>query len=130
MWSQGITRSKEQVEKSARLPEEAALELGAEIVANTVTFAIGIIAIIMQQTIASATEKKREIKNEEESRQTEVTILELKKKVFDMGLTLEVLDARIRELNRTVMSMEGYNKIKFGSSKNNNIVKPEDKTTS
>lgn len=114
LWSQGITRSKEQVEKSAKLSEEAALELGAEIIANSMTFAIGIIAIIMQQSIAAATEKKRELESEEENKNLEVNIMELKNKVFDLGLNLEVLDARLRELNRTIMSMDGYNKIKVG----------------
>jgi len=120
LWTQGITRNKEQVEKSARMSEEAALELGAEIVANTVTFGIGIIAIIMQQSIASATEKKREIKQEKETRRVEQSVLELQQKVFDLGLTLEEIDARLRELDRTIVSLPGYNKIKL-----HNVDKPK-----
>ena len=112
LWTQGITRNKEQVEKSARMSEEAALELGAEIVANAVTFGIGIIAIVMQQSIASATEKKKEKEQEKETRKIEDGVLYLERKVFDLGLTLEELDARLRELNRTIVSLPGYGKIK------------------
>ena len=95
------------------MTEEAALELGAEIVANTVTFAIGIIAIIMQQSIAAATEKKREKKHEKEARKVDAQLSELESKLFEMGLMLEELDARSRELNRTIMSLPGYGKIKI-----------------
>ena len=111
LWTQGITRNKEQVEKSARMSEEAALELGAEIVANTVTFAIGIIAIVMQQSIVSATEKKKEKEQEIEARKIEEGVFELERKVFDLGLTLEQIDARLRELDRKVLSLPGYGKI-------------------
>ena len=111
LWTQGIRRNKEQVEKSAKMSEEAALELGAEIVANTVTFGIGIIAIVMQQSIASATEKKREKKHEKEVKKMEQNVLELERKVFDLGLTLEEINAKLRELDRTILSLPGYGKI-------------------
>ena len=119
LWTQGIQRNKDQVEKSAKLSEEAALELGAEIVANSVTFGIGLLAIIMQQSIVSATEKKREKLQDEESRKVELGILELQSTVFEMGLRLETMDAQLRQMNRTIMSMEAYNKI---SSKDLNKV--------
>ncbi|CAK8679809.1 optic atrophy 3 protein homolog isoform X2 [Clavelina lepadiformis] len=119
LWTQGITRNKEQVERSAKMSEEAALELGAEIVANSVTFAIGLMAIVMQQSIAAATEKKKELKESEETERVETGILELRRDVLDLGLTVQELDARLRELNRTILSMKSYNTVSSQSKGGN-----------
>ena len=108
LWAQGISRNKEQVERSAKMSEEAALELGAEIVANFLTFVVGLMAIILQQSIASATEKN----NEEHGSETQKieAIVELKEKVFVMSLNVEKLESKLDELNRTVLLMKTYNK--------------------
>uniref|UniRef100_H2ZKZ0 Optic atrophy 3 protein homolog n=1 Tax=Ciona savignyi TaxID=51511 RepID=H2ZKZ0_CIOSA len=118
LWSQGIHRNKEQVEKSARLSDEAALELGAEIVANSATFIVGLLAIIMQQSIVAATEKKKEKEEQLETKRIEENLIDLRRQVLDIGLSLQEMDARIRELTRTVVAMKGYGK------KNNNSNQP------
>nr|CAB3264566.1 optic atrophy 3 protein homolog [Phallusia mammillata] len=119
LWNQGIHRNKEQVERSARMSEEAALELGAEIVANTTTFIIGLMAILMQQSIASATEKKKEFEENAESKRIESAILDIRRQVLDLGLTVEQLDARMREMNRTITAMKSYNQASTEVAANN-----------
>ncbi|XP_002127333.3 optic atrophy 3 protein homolog isoform X1 [Ciona intestinalis] len=110
LWSQGIHRNKEQVERSAHMNDEAALELGAEIVANSATFIVGLLAIIMQQSIVAATEKKKEKQEEQDLMKMETNILELRRQVLDIGLSVEQMDAKVRELTRHVVSMKGYGK--------------------
>lgn len=105
------------------MSEEAALELGAEIVANTTTFIIGLMAIVMQQTIASATEKKKEFQENVEAKRIETAILDIRRQVLDLGLTVEQLDARMREMNRTVLAMKSYNQASVQVEKKNNTDK-------
>jgi len=93
------------------MSEDAALELGAEIVANSVTFIIGLMAIIMQQSIASATEKKKEKKETAEAERIETTMLDMRRQILDVGMRVEQLDAQLREMNRTIVAMKEYGKI-------------------
>lgn len=108
LWTQGIRRNKEQVEKSAHMSDEAALELGAEIVANSVTFVIALVAIVMQQYISAATEKKKEKAEETQLKRIEINQLELSRKVVELGLRVHEQDAKLRELTRTVVTIPGY----------------------
>jgi len=110
LYSQGLKRNKEQLERSAHMSDEAALDLGAELVANTATLFIGLVAIAMQQSLSSASEKKKKEELEEKERHKQEEIEHLKAKVLDLGITLEHLDTKIREMNRTILSMSAYNK--------------------
>ena len=106
------------MEKSARLSDEAALELGAEIVANVVTFIIGLAAIVMQQSIAAATEKKKEEEEEKESEKIETTLQNLRTKVENMDITVLNIQERLQEIHETVAL------IKASSMHSNKITKP------
>ncbi|XP_039247439.1 optic atrophy 3 protein homolog isoform X2 [Styela clava] len=108
LWTQGIRRTKEQIEKSSQMSEEAAIELGAEIVANTFTFIIGLLAILMQQSISAATERKKVEAEENILQRIEKNQLELHRKVLELGLDLQKQDTKIRELNRKVLSLPQY----------------------
>ena len=92
------------------MSEEAALELGAEIVANAVTFIIGLMAILLQQHIASATEKKRESSQWNDIERNEMNLLELRENVLHLGSSVNDLQEKIEELNRTIILMKTYNK--------------------
>ena len=84
------------------MSDEAALELGAEIVANVTTFVIGLAAIVMQQTIAAATEKKKEEEEDEESAKIETALQDLTEKVEKMDITVLTIQERLTEINETV----------------------------
>lgn len=126
LWTQGIRRSKEQIEKSSQMSDEAAIELGAEIVAVTLTCFISFTAIIMQQSISAATEKKKAEAEENVLQRIEKNQLELHRKVFDLGLELQKQDAKIRELDRKIISIPGYGTLqeKLKSIDEQNVSKP------
>ena len=111
LWTQGLNRSKDQIERSARLTNEAAVELGAEIVVNSVTVIIGLASIILQQSIAARTEEKKEMKKKSEHLKLEADVLELRQKVFDIGLSFQELDTKMREINRTIVAMKNYDAV-------------------
>lgn len=111
LWTQGIRRDKSQIEKSSQMSEEAAVELGAEIVANTVTFGIGLIAILMQQSIVAAQERKKVKAEENQMQRIENNVLELQRKVLDLGLEVQRQSANLRELERIVVALPGYAKV-------------------
>jgi len=108
LWTQGIHRNKEQVERSARMSDEAALDLGAEIVANVVTFVIGLAAIVMQQSIAAAAEKKKEDEQENESDKIESTLQNLTEKVENLDITVLNIQERLNEINETVALIKSH----------------------
>lgn len=111
LWAQGIRRDKSQIEKSSQMSEEAAVELGAEIVANTVTFGIGLVAILMQQSISAAQERKKVKAEENQMKTIETNVLELQRKILDLGLEVHRQDTKLRELERIVVSTPGYAKV-------------------
>jgi len=111
LWSQGLSRSKDQIERSARLSNEAAVELGAEIVVQSVAVVIGLASIILQQTIAARSEEAKEQKARSDSLKLESDVLELRQKVMDIGLTLQELDARMRQVDRTIVALKNYDAV-------------------
>lgn len=93
------------------MTEEAAVELGAEIVANTVTFGIGLVAILMNQSISAAQERKKAKKEESQMQSVDRSILELQQKILDLGLHIEKQDAKLRKFERTLVALPQYAKL-------------------
>ena len=110
LWTQGITRNKKQVEISARMSDEAALESGAEIVANFVTFIIGLAAIIMQQSMSAAAEKQKETTQENESEKIETTLFNLTERVEHMDTAMKTIQEKLNEINETVAIIKSQQK--------------------
>ena len=79
------------------MSDEAAIELGAEIVAVTLTCFISFTAIIMQQSISAATEKKKAEAEENVLQRIEKNQLELHRKVFDLH-TVDQFKRKIHSL--------------------------------
>lgn len=119
LWTQGISRNKEQIERSSRLTEDAAIELGAEIIANGATLIIGIAALVLQQSISAAQDKKKHECEVSQMERIERGILEIQNKVFDQGLLIAQQDAKIRELERKILALPSYGKIVKTHSQNN-----------
>ena len=110
MWTQGIRRNREQLEKSSEMSDEAALELGAEMVANFMTFVLGLMAIIMQQSIAAATEKKKEDEQHDESEAVETRISGLQNSVMEISSRIRSLEEQQQQLNQMVVLMKPIKK--------------------
>jgi len=111
LYSQGLQRNKEQIERSARMSDEAALDLGAELVANTATLGIGLVAIIIGQSLAASAEKEKKAQQAEVEREQQEKIEELENKVLELGFAYSKLDTQYRGLERTVLFMKGYNEV-------------------
>jgi len=111
LYSQGLQRNKEQIERSARMSDEAALDLGAELVANTATLGIGLIAIIIGQSLSASAEKEKKAQQAEVEREQREKIEDLENKVLELGLAYSQLDTQYRGLERTVLFMKGYNEV-------------------
>lgn len=111
LYSQGLHRNKQQLEESAKMNDEAALQLGAEIVANTATIVIGLVAIIMQNYLSAQAEYKKKVDRKYEEEEKDEEIRRLGEKVVDLDFAVEHLNTQLRSLNRTVLMMKAYNEV-------------------
>ena len=93
------------------MSDEAALDLGAELVANTATLGIGLVAIVIGQSLAASAEKEKKAREAEAERERLEKIEELENKVLELGFAYSKLDTQYRGLERTVLFMKGYNEV-------------------
>ena len=93
------------------MSDEAALDLGAELVANTATLGIGLVAIVIGQSLAASAEKEKKAQQAEAERERLEKIEELENKVLELGFAYSKLDTQYRGLERTVLFMKGYNEV-------------------
>lgn len=80
------------------LNEEAAAELGAELLGEAVVFLVGGGCMVLEYSRQSANSRRKEEELNE-------TITSLQTQMAELTLTTETLDARLRELNRQFMSI-------------------------
>ncbi|XP_071478502.1 putative OPA3-like protein CG13603 [Diadema setosum] len=78
------------------LSEEAAVELGSEIIGESFIFSVAVGTLVFEYWRSSKKEEQHETKQS-------IAIRELEGKVRDLGLALEEQDAKLRELNRLVV---------------------------
>ncbi|XP_070569460.1 optic atrophy 3 protein homolog [Ptychodera flava] len=81
------------------LSESAAVELGAEIIGETFIFTVGVGVIVAEFWRQSRNEQHKEDQQND-------SIKELYNKVEELGLMMEQQDARLRELNRRIASLD------------------------
>ena len=93
------------------MTDEAALDLGAELVANTVTIVIGLVAIALQQSLSASSDSKKNAEQQAKDQRHLERVQQLENRLFDVGFQVEHLDTKIRELNRTILSMKSYNSV-------------------
>lgn len=79
------------------LNEDAAAELGAELLGETIIFLIGGGCMILEYSRQAANSRRKEEELNE-------TINSLQQQVGELALTTETLDAQLRELNRLMVS--------------------------
>ncbi|XP_026544632.1 optic atrophy 3 protein [Notechis scutatus] len=80
------------------LNEEAAAELGAELLGEAIVFGVGGLCIFLEYSRQSSNSKKKE-------EELSSTLLGLQEQVTELSLTLETLDARLREMNRVLVEV-------------------------
>ena len=80
------------------LNEEAAAELGAELLGETIIFLIGTGCMILEYSRQAANSRRKEEELSE-------TITNLQQQVGELALTTETLDAQLREVNRLLMAL-------------------------
>ncbi|XP_026577223.1 optic atrophy 3 protein [Pseudonaja textilis] len=80
------------------LNEEAAAELGAELLGEAIVFGVGGLCIFLEYSRQSSNTKKKE-------EELSSTLLGLQEQVTELSLTLETLDARLREMNRVLVEV-------------------------
>lgn len=80
------------------LNEEAAAELGAELLGEAIVFGVGGLCIFLEYSRQSSNAKKKE-------EELSCTLLGLQEQVTELSLTLEALDARLREMNRVLVEV-------------------------
>ncbi|XP_058052316.1 optic atrophy 3 protein [Ahaetulla prasina] len=80
------------------LNEEAAAELGAELLGEAIVFGVGGLCIFLEYSRQSSNAKKKE-------EELNCTLLGLQEQVTELSLTLETLDARLREMNRVLVEV-------------------------
>ncbi|XP_029475741.1 optic atrophy 3 protein [Rhinatrema bivittatum] len=79
------------------LNEETAAELGAELLGEAIIFTIGGVCLVAEYTRQSINSKKKE---EELSGR----LAALHDQITELGLTVEILDTQLREVNRLLLS--------------------------
>lgn len=79
------------------LNEDAAAELGAELLGESIVFLIGGGCMILEYTRQSANSRRKEEELNE-------TIISLQTEIAELKLTTETQDARLREFNRVLLS--------------------------
>ncbi|XP_013880603.1 optic atrophy 3 protein homolog [Austrofundulus limnaeus] len=80
------------------LNEEAAAELGAELLGETIIFLVGGGCILLEYSRQAANSRRKEEELNE-------TLADLRTQVAELSLTTETLDARLREVNRLLLSL-------------------------
>uniref|UniRef100_A0A8C8STS1 Outer mitochondrial membrane lipid metabolism regulator OPA3 n=1 Tax=Pelusios castaneus TaxID=367368 RepID=A0A8C8STS1_9SAUR len=80
------------------LNEEAAVELGAELLGEAIVFSVGGLCIFLEYARQASNNRKKE---EEQSS----AMLALQQQVAELGLALETLDTQLREVNRLVLDI-------------------------
>lgn len=79
------------------LNEDAAAELGAELLGETIIFLIGGGCMVLEYTRQSVNSRRKEEELNE-------TIISLQTEIAELKLTTETQDAQLRELNRLLQS--------------------------
>lgn len=80
------------------LNEEAAADLGAELLGEAIVFGVGGLCIFLEYSRQSANTKKKE-------EELSSTLSNLHEQVAELNLTVETLDAQLREVNRLVVGL-------------------------
>ncbi|XP_003229901.1 optic atrophy 3 protein [Anolis carolinensis] len=80
------------------LNEEAAAELGAELLGEAIVFVVGGLCIFLEYSRQSTNSKKKED-------ELNSTLLSLQEQIAELNLTVETLDTRLREVNRIVVEL-------------------------
>nr|XP_028597736.1 optic atrophy 3 protein [Podarcis muralis] len=80
------------------LNEEAAAELGAELLGEAIVFGVGGLCIFLEYSRQTTNSKKKED-------ELSSTLESLQEQVAELNLTVETLDARLRELNRVLVEV-------------------------
>ncbi|KAL8211983.1 UNVERIFIED_CONTAM: Optic atrophy 3 protein [Gekko kuhli] len=80
------------------LNEEAAAELGAELLGEAIVFGVGGLCIFLEYSRQSANSKKKE-------EELSSTLLGLQEQLAELTLTVETLDAQLREVNRALVAV-------------------------
>ncbi|XP_067275958.1 optic atrophy 3 protein homolog [Pseudorasbora parva] len=80
------------------LNEEAAAELGAELLGEAIIFLIGGGCMVLEYSRQAANSRRKE-------EELALTITSLQTQLGELALTTETLDAQIREVNRLLLSL-------------------------
>lgn len=80
------------------LNEEAAAELGAELLGEAIVFGVGGLCIFLEYSRQAANSKKKE-------GELGSALQSLQEQVAELNLTVETLDAQLREVNRLVVGI-------------------------
>nr|XP_046245792.1 optic atrophy 3 protein homolog [Scatophagus argus] len=80
------------------LNEDAAAELGAELLGEAIIFLVGGGCMVLEYTRQSANSRRKEEELNE-------TITSLQTQIAELTLTTETLDAQLREVNRQLLSI-------------------------
>ncbi|XP_063167809.1 optic atrophy 3 protein [Candoia aspera] len=80
------------------LNEEAAAELGAELLGEAIVFGVGGLCIYLEYSRQSTNSKKKED-------ELSSTLQGLQEQVMELNLTVETLDAQLREMNRVLVEI-------------------------
>nr|XP_005315569.1 optic atrophy 3 protein [Chrysemys picta bellii] len=80
------------------LNEEAAAELGAELLGEAIVFGVGGLCIFLEYARQASNTRRKE---EEQSS----TLVGLQEQVAELGLAVETLDAQLREVNRLLLDI-------------------------
>ncbi|KAJ7304229.1 hypothetical protein JRQ81_011766 [Phrynocephalus forsythii] len=80
------------------LNEEAAAELGAELLGEAIVFGVGGLCIYLEYARQSANSKKKED-------ELNSTLVSLQEQISELSLTVETLDAQLRGVNRILVEL-------------------------
>ncbi|KAI4814973.1 optic atrophy 3 protein homolog [Pseudochaenichthys georgianus] len=80
------------------LNEELAAELGAELLGEGIIFIIGTGCMVLEYSRQAANSRHKEEEQNE-------TIISLQTQIAELAMTTETLDARLREMNRQLVSL-------------------------
>lgn len=80
------------------LNEEAAAELGAELLGEGIIFLIGGGCMLLEYSRQSANSRRKE-------EELNATVTSLQTQIAELTLTTETLDAQLREFNRQLLSL-------------------------
>ena len=85
------------------LNEELAAELGAELLGEGIIFVIGTGCMVLEYSRQATNSRHKEEEQNE-------TIISLQTQIAELAMTTETLDARLREMNRQLVSLPLPNK--------------------